>query len=194
MKERLKHEIGRKAFHLLGITVPIAYFLFGKYPALLYASLALLGFVFLEFIRVRAHSFFPISMSKAADFMERKSERTTVAATVYFCVAAVISIFFLNEKSVIIGLSAGLLSDTAAALFGVGLGKHPFSPGKTIEGTLAGMVVAAATAFLLSSGIVTAVALALVFLVFDAVELGIDDNFTIPLFMVLAAYFFEAIL
>lgn len=191
MKERFKREVMRKTFHMTGITVPIAYVLFGKDLALFYSSVALLAFVILEFIRIRAHSLFPLA--KTADIIERKVEKNTVAASVYFCLAAVISIFFLDQKSVIIGLSAGLLSDTGAALAGVGLGKHEIRQGKTVEGTVAGILVASLVAFLLNANYATVVAVGLIFLIFDLLELGIDDNFTTPLIMVLVTYLLEGV-
>jgi dolichol kinase len=192
MKERLKREVMRKSFHMTGVTVPIAYLLFGKDLALLYSSIALLAFVFLEFIRIRVHSLFPLA--KTADIIERKWEKNTVAASVYFCVAAVISVFFLDQNAVIVGLTAGLLSDTAAALVGVGWGKHELRPGKTLEGTVAGIIAASLVAFFLNSNYATVIAIGLIFLAFDLLDLGVDDNFTTPLAMVLAVHLLEGLL
>jgi dolichol kinase len=133
-------------------------------------------------------------MAKTADLIERKSEKSTVAATVYFCIAAIVAIFFLEEKSVIIGLTAGLLSDSAAALVGVGIGSHASSHGKTWEGTIAGFFVAVLVPFILKANFATVLGVGLVFLVLDLFELGIDDNFTAPLLMVIVAYVFGAFL
>jgi len=192
MKERLKREIYRKSFHLTGVTVPIAYLLFGRETAILFTSVALIAFVALEFVRIRAHSLFP--MAKVATLVERQSEKVTVAATVYFCIAAEIALFFLSSNAVVIGLTAALFSDTAAALVGVGFGSHAIGHNKTIEGTIAGVVVAALTAFLLSSSLIISIAVGIVFLFFDLIEIGIDDNFTTPLIMVLVIYILEVIL
>jgi dolichol kinase len=65
--------------------------------------------------------------------------------------------------------------------------------GKTWEGTIAGTVVAALVPLILKSNFATVLGVGLVFLVFDLLELGIDDNFTTPLLMVLVAYVFEVI-
>jgi dolichol kinase len=192
MKERLRSEIYRKSFHLTGVTVPISYVLFGREVAILFTSVALLAFVALEFVRIRAHSLFPLA--KIASLVERQSEKVTVAATVYFCIAADIVLIFLNSDAVIIGLTAALLSDTAAALIGVGIGSHHIGHKKTVEGTIAGVFVAALVVFLLNSNLIIAIIVGIIFLFFDLIDIGIDDNFSTPLIMVIAIYFLELIL
>ena len=82
MQERLKREISRKALHNTGITVPIAYFFFGRDLVLLYTSMALLVFLGLEFIRIRANKLFPLE--RTAAYIQRKGEKNALAATVYF--------------------------------------------------------------------------------------------------------------
>ena len=189
MRERLKREISRKALHNTGITVPIAYFFFGRDLVLLYASMALLVFLGLEFIRIRANKLFPLE--RTAAYIQRKGEKNALAATVYFCVAAIAAIFFFGERAVIIGLSVALLSDTAAALVGIGIGKHQIKKDKTLEGTIAGVAVAMAISLLLNAGVGVILALGVVFLALDLVDLGIDDNFTIPLAMVAVVQILE---
>jgi len=191
MQDKLRREISRKALHLTGITVPIVYYFFGREFALLYTSAALLVFLGMEFIRIRANKLFPLE--RTAEYIQRKGERNALAASVYFCVAAIATIFFFDERSVIIGLSVALLSDMAAALVGIGVGKHRIVEEKTLEGSIAGIAMAMGVAFLLNAGIVTILALGAVFLALDLVELGIDDNFTIPLAMVAVVYLIEVL-
>lgn len=182
MQERLKREISRKALHMTGITVPIAYFFFGRDLVLLYTSAALLVFLSMEFVRIRTNKFFPLE--RTAEYIQRKGERNALAATVYFCMAAIASIFFFGQGAVVIGLSVALISDTAAALVGIGVGRHRIMKDKTLEGTVAGVSVAMITAMLLGGGAVVTLALGAVFLLLDLVDLGIDDNLSIPLVMV----------
>lgn len=191
MQERLKRELWRKALHNTGITVPIAYFFFGRDLVLLYASVALLVFLSLEFIRIRANKLFPLE--RTAEYIQRKGERNALAATVYFCVAAIAAIFFFGEGAVIVGLAVALISDTAAALVGIGVGTHHIKKDKTLEGTAAGVAVAMVVAFLLHVGVLTVMALGIVFLTLDLVDLGIDDNFTIPLSMVAVVHILEVL-
>jgi len=192
MQDRLRRELSRKALHLTGITVPVAYFLLGRDFALLYTSAALLVFLGLEFIRIRANRLFPLE--RTAEYIQRKGEKNALAATVYFCVAAIATIFFFDENAVIIGLSVALLSDMAAALVGIGIGKHRIVEGKTLEGSAAGVAMALGIALLLSAGIMTALVLGVIFLALDLMELGIDDNFTLPLAMVAAVFLIEVLL
>jgi dolichol kinase len=192
MKERLKRELMRKTFHMSGVTVPLVYVLFGRELAILYTSAALIAFVMLEFVRTRAHSLFP--MVKTADLIAKQSEKNALAAYVYFCIAAVVSIFFMSRLAVIVGLTAALASDAVAAVVGVGVGRHQIKHKKTVEGTSAGFLTSMVVAYLLNCNFVTVIAVGLVFLTFDLVELGIDDNFTIPLGMVIIVQVIEAIL
>jgi dolichol kinase len=189
MQDKFRREISRKALHLTGITILVVYYYLGKEFALLYTSAALLVFLGLEFIRIRANKLFPLE--RATEYIQRKGEGNALAATVYFCVAAIATIFFFDERSVIVGLSVALLSDMAAALVGIGVGKHRIMEEKTLEGSIAGIAMAMGVAFLLNAGIITILALGAVFLVLDLVDLGIDDNFTIPLAMVAVVYLIE---
>jgi dolichol kinase len=192
MQERLRREIYRKALHITGITVPIVYLIFGRDPALLYTSIALLIFLTLEFIRIRANRLFPLE--RTAEYIQRKGEKNALAAPVYFCVAAIVSIFFFSESAVIVGLTAALLSDTAAALVGTGIGRRQIRKNKTLEGSIAGVVVAMVIALVFNAGFAVMFALGVVFLIFDLVDLGIDDNLTTPLAMVAVVQILEVLL
>ncbi len=192
MLAKLKNEVVRKAFHITGLSVPIIYFFIGRDYAILYTSVALLAFMVLEFVRIRAHSLFP--MRRTADRIERKKEKTAIAAYIYFCMAAVLCICFFEKFPVIVGLSAALLGDAAAAIVGTGLGRHRLRSCKSVEGSAAGVAVVCAIAYALNCNLASIVVLGLVFLIFDLVELGIDDNFTTPLAMVVVVQLFEALL
>jgi dolichol kinase len=192
MQERLRREIYRKALHITGITVPIVYLIFGRDPALLYTSIALLIFLTLEFIRIRANRLFPLE--RTAEYIQRKGEKNSLAAPVYFCVAAIVSIFFFSESAVIVGLTAALLSDTAAALVGTGIGRRQIRKNKTLEGSIAGVVVAMAIGLVFNAGFAVMFALGVAFLIFDLVDLGIDDNLTTPLAMVAVVQILEVLL
>jgi len=95
MRAKLKNEIIRKIVHMSGITVPLVCFYFGRDLALLYTSLALLGFMALEFVRTRAHSLFPLR--RTADLIERQKEKTAIAAYIYFSIAATVCLYFLRR-------------------------------------------------------------------------------------------------
>jgi dolichol kinase len=192
MKERFKRELVRKTFHLTAISVPLVYVVFSRDIAILYTALSLLFFVMLEFIRVRAHSIFPLG--KTADLIQRQGEKNSIAASIYFCVAALGVLFFFGERAVVVGLSAALIGDAAAALAGTGMGKHKIKKGKTVEGTLAGIIMVTLVAYLLNSNFITIFALGIVFLVFDLVDFRFDDNFTLPLATAIVVQVLEVLL
>ncbi|MBC7113741.1 MAG: hypothetical protein H5T34_07020, partial [Candidatus Methanomethyliales bacterium] len=122
MREKFRKELIRKLFHLTGLTVSLVYMSLGKNYAIFYTSILLLSSIFLEFIRIRAHILFPLN--KLADMISRHFEKTAVASYVYFCMAALIVVFFLSEKAVVVGLTAALLGDAISAVVGVGVGKY----------------------------------------------------------------------
>lgn len=183
MREGLKKEFFRKAIHLTGISVPLFYYFFQRDLTILYAALALLVFVVLEYVRVRVHSLFPLP--RMASMIQRRKERTAIAANVYFCVAAVVSIYFFKEFSVVIGLSTALISDAAAAIIGTGIGRHRLKNGKSLEGTAAGGLSAFLIPLLLGGSLIVSIVLGLVFCLIDLIDFGFDDNFTMPLLMVM---------
>lgn len=185
MREELKRELIRKAIHLTGISVPIFYYYFDRDLTILYASTALLSFVVFEYVRVRVHSLFPLP--KMASLIQRMKERTAVAANVYFCVAAVVAIYFFKEFCVVVGLSTALLSDAAAATIGTGFGRHRLKNGKSLEGTTAGALSAFFISLLLGSSLTLSIVLGIVFCLIDLIDLGFDDNFIMPLLMVIVA-------
>lgn len=184
MREKLRSEFLRKTIHLAGISVPISYYFFGREIALLLSSSALILFLVLEYIRVRAHSIFPLS--RTVEAIQRRKEIVAIAANVYYCVAAVISIYFFGELPAIAGLTIALISDAAAALVGVSLGRHRLKSGKSVEGTLGGAVSALVISLLIGLNMLTALALSAIFCLVDIKDLGLDDNFIMPVLMVIA--------
>lgn len=181
MRAEFKKELIRKMIHLTGISVPIVYYFFGRDLTILYTAAALLLFVILEFVRVRAYSIFPLS--RMVGKIQRTKERNSMAANVYFCVAAVVSIYFFKEPSAIIGLSAALISDAVAALVGSGVGGHRLKSGKSLKGTVAGAFSAIAISVALGANLITAAILGIIFCLIDLNNFGFDDNFVLPLLM-----------
>jgi len=183
MREELEKEFVRKSIHLTGISVPLFYIFFQRDLTILYTAMALLVFVVLEYVRVRVHSLFPLP--RMASMIQRMKERTAIAANVYFCVAAVVSIYFFKEFSVVVGLSTALLSDAAAAIIGTGIGRHRLKNGKSWEGTAAGGLSAFFISLSLGGSLIVSIVLGFVFCLIDLIDFGFDDNFIMPLLMVM---------
>jgi dolichol kinase len=191
MREKFRKELIRKLFHLTGVTVPLVYVLLGKNYAIFYTSSLLLASIFLEFIRIRAHVLFPLN--KLADMISRHFEKTAVASYVYFCMAALIVVFFMSENAVIVGLTAALLGDAISAVVGVGVGKHQVK-NKTLEGSASGLTTVVVISYLLSKELVISIMLGLVFMALDIINVGFDDNFVLPVGMSGILYLLEGFL
>jgi dolichol kinase len=147
MIERFKRELVRESFHMSGVTVPLVYVLFGGDVVILYTSVALIVFI-TKFVRIRAHSLFPLV--KTTDVIAKQTQKNALVAYVYFCIAAVASIFFMSRGAVIVGLIVAFASDAVAAVVGVGINRYQIRTRKTLEGTSAGFLAAMAMAYLVN--------------------------------------------
>jgi len=185
MRGKLKREVLRKTLHLSGVSVPLAYAVFGRDWALLFTAGALLFIILVEFMRIRASSILPLLRN--TNRIARQYEISTIAASMYYCIASVIAIYLFGGSAVVIGLTAAIVSDAVAAVVGVAIGRHHImSTPKTVEGTAAGTATSLAIASLLGAGVLTNAAVGIVFIAMDVFDLGIDDNFTTPLAMAAA--------
>lgn len=191
MKEGIKKEILRKSLHVVGITIPLSYLLFGKNFAVLYTSSLIIISLFVELLRIRAPILFPIN--KIIESISRKYEKTALASYVYFLMAALLATFFLSMKAVVIGLTSALLGDAVAAVLGRAFGKHNVKD-KTMEGDLAGVFTVIAITLLLTNNPFMSIIMGFCFSIFDLVDFKFDDNFVIPFGMSLAYEVLEMIL
>ncbi|MCQ5340760.1 MAG: hypothetical protein NO483_03505 [Candidatus Methanomethylicia archaeon] len=196
MQKLIKKELMRKSFHILGITIPIMYILFGKDLTILYLSILLIIFILIEFIRIRVPILFPLY--RVSEEIARSFEKTALASYMYFCVASLIIVFFLSITSVIIGITSALIGDTISAISGVLLGKYKIK-NKTIEGSLLGMLAVIIISYILSSLlfsniIIIPIILGISFFIFDIIDFKFDDNFILPLGMSLICNLLEVIL
>lgn len=191
MREKFRKELIRKLFHLTGLTIPLVYTIFGKDYAIFFTSILLLSSIFLEFVRIRAHALFP--MNKVADMISRSFEKTALASYVYFCMAALMIVFFMPEKTVIVGLTCALIGDAVSAIVGVGAGKRRIKD-KTLEGNMAGFISVVIISYLLSEKLFNSIIIGAVFALLDIINIGFDDNFVLPIGMCSIFYLIEGIL
>lgn len=184
-------ELQRKTIHLIGLGVPIIYWLTSRWITLLIVGVFLLGFAAFELYRWR-HG---IPLKEAKDFVNpvmRPSERNGLGAHVYFTAGIFVVLFLYSIVTPALGaLSYGIggniaivailmlvLGDGAAALVGMKLGKTRITWNRTLEGSLALFVVAFSVALLVVSPWVAvsgAIAAAC------AEYIPINDNLSIPI-------------
>ncbi|NJE11030.1 diacylglycerol/polyprenol kinase family protein [Thermococcus sp. MAR1] len=150
----MKSELKRKSLHLTGLLVPISYLLFGRDLTLTFIGLAFFIFVVLEPFRIIEELRDNIKrrlkiyvdndvmermevLEKQIDEITRSHERYRVAAHIYFAAAAFIVVYFFPEEIAIGAITIATVGDALAAIIGKSLGRHRFSNGKSLEGSLA---------------------------------------------------------
>ncbi|HID16382.1 MAG TPA: hypothetical protein EYP16_06250 [Candidatus Atribacteria bacterium] len=180
--KNIKIEVSRKILHLFGITVWLVYDYLGyQYTFLYLASGLLISFTF-DIIRLKKYSIYPFK--KITEKLARKYERFTFAAHIYFFASATLIVYLIKDFLAIVAIMIFISSDAAAAIVGTSIGRHknPINNRKTIEGTIAGIIVTVIVTVIFLNP-TYAIGTAIVFFIIDSVDIGISDNFTLPLFM-----------
>lgn len=148
--ERLKGGFNpiRKAWHLLGLLVPLFLYidLFSMFEPYITHATRVIGVIFLSFLCLATlavdllrlhndrinHLFYRMVGS-----LMKKEELHRINGTVPYLLANVVLIAFFQEEVVVIGCVLLMIGDPAAAFFGSRYGRLRFSSGKSLEGLLA---------------------------------------------------------
>jgi dolichol kinase len=176
-----KVEIRRKIVHLSTLSIPAGYVLTSEKTALLVLSLLFSGFLFVDILR-RYHPWIKSFFGKyVIGKVLRERERTTFMGSTYFLFSSLLTIFLFPQSIAIASILILILSDTAAALVGKGIGRVPIF-GKTLEGSVAFFVCSLLIVWLCPnldrvSGALAALGATWV----EVLPLRLDDNLTIPL-------------
>ena len=203
----IKRELKRKALHLTGLTIPVFYLLFGKTYTLTFIGISFAVFVALEPFRVieewrdsikrRLGIYAPPEVMERIEKLEvhinditREHERNRVAAHIYFAAASFIVVYFFPENVAIGAIALATLGDALAAIIGKTFGKHRFSNGKSVEGSLAYFLTGMAILTPLV-GPIPALVGSLAGTVAEFYNLPPDDNFSNQLAVALAVYLFH---
>ncbi|WP_456423162.1 diacylglycerol/polyprenol kinase family protein [Thermococcus sp.] len=200
----IKRELKRKALHLTGLLIPIVYLLFGQNLTLAFIGTAFTLFVVLEPFRVieewrdrikqRLNVYVPNELAGHVERLERHidditrpHERERVAAHIYFATASFIVVYFFPKEVAIGSIALATLGDALAAIVGKAFGRHRFSNGKSVEGSLAyfitGLVILTPLV-----GLLPAVFGSIAGTIAEFYNLPPDDNFSNQLAVALAVY------
>ncbi|WP_099209454.1 diacylglycerol/polyprenol kinase family protein [Thermococcus henrietii] len=200
----IKRELKRKALHLTGLLIPAFYLLLGRDFTISFIGVSFLTFVVLEPFRVieewrdsikrRLGVYAPPEVMSRIEQIEnhidditRSHERNRVAAHIYFAAASFIVVYFFPKRIAIGAIGLATLGDALAAIIGKTFGKHRFSNGKSLEGSLAyfitGMVLLTPLV-----GPVPAFVGSLAGMIAEFYNLPPDDNFSNQLAVALALY------
>lgn len=180
--KNIKKEIMRKTLHIFGVTIWFVYHYLGYEYTFTYLATCLLISFILELIRLRKYSWYPFK--EITRRLSRKYEKSAFAAHIYFFASATLIVYLLKDIMAIVAIMTFISSDAMAAIIGMTIGKHknPINKKKTIEGTIAGVIVAAIVTGVFLKPIY-AIATAITFLIIDSIDIKISDNFTLPLLM-----------
>jgi dolichol kinase len=181
MKTLSRYVIIRKLLHLSTALVPISYIFIPRYPMVI--SLCFLGIfsLFVDFLRLEVKPLGKFFNRLFGKLLWKKEKETLTAAT-HYAVAAFLSVYFFDKWIAIAVLLFLSLGDTAAHIIGVRWGKRRIDSEKTVEGSLACMVICLSVSALLPQPdlIVLFVGSIIASLV-EFFPFGIDDNFALPL-------------
>jgi len=200
----LKDEVRRKALHTTGLLVPLVYTIAGRDYTLMFIGIALFLFIILEPFRiieelrdsvksklklyVDEELLSPMeAFEKLADEIAREEERSRVATHIYFAVASFIVVYFFPRNIAIGAITVATIGDALAAIIGKTLGRHRFSNGKSLEGSLAYLITGLAILTPLM-GLLPALIGATAGMIAEFYDFPPDDNFSNQLIVAFVSY------
>ena len=170
-------EFKRKLIHIIGFTVPVAYFFLPREVMLYVVGIVCLCAITIELLRFLWSPFNTFIFYLVGQFTRAHEKQSVTGATYYF-IAAFISILCYTPMVAIVGLLFLVVGDSAAALIGTRYGTHAIGE-KSLEGSLACFFSCAIIGALILGwgGLLGAVAATLS----ELAPLPLDDNLRIPL-------------
>ncbi len=177
-------ELVRKTIHLTALAIPISYYFMPFTVA--FAIVAVLAVVSIVADSMRLANLWPWRMLVKIiplDALIRKHERRGgFTGASYVMASAAITMLLFPKIIAITAMLYIILGDATAAIVGRTFGRHPLLHDRTIEGSIACLIVLAAVAFAVPGLPLTAGLIgALVATLTEAFSWRIDDNATVPL-------------
>ena len=180
-----RSEYFRKIIHIFNLVIPFTYlfFLESRFQALRILVPLTLFAIVLEYLRVRSAVIKKIfnNFLKSMLRIHEMDGKYTGATWVFISSTLTIAIF--PKEIAIISLVYMSLGDTIAGLVGRKFGKTKFY-NKSIEGSLAGLIVCLLSGYLvnLTLPLVVVFSGAFAAMFFELLPMPIDDNLSVPLF------------
>ena len=180
-----RSEYFRKIIHIFNLVIPFTYlfFLESRFQALRILVPLTLFAIVLEYLRVRSAVIKKIfnNFLKSMLRIHEMDGKYTGATWVFISSTLTIAIF--PKEIAIISLVYMSLGDTMAGLVGRKFGKIKFY-NKTIEGTVAGLIVCLLSGYLvnLTLPLVVVFSGAFAAMFIELLPMPIDDNLSVPLF------------
>lgn len=181
MDGNIVFEIKRKIFHFFSLIYILIYFYITKYfshrAALLTLTFILILLFFIEFIKIKYDRSVPLFQ-----FLYRKRERNNLSGSIFLLLGVIIAFAVFDFEIAVVALLMMIFGDMAAALVGLGFGKHWIKnvPKASWEGVIAEFFVdmVIGLIFLKFFWVVLAMALTATFI--ETVLVSSDDNLAVP--------------
>jgi dolichol kinase len=186
----IKKELFRKVIHIVGFSIPFISIILGiPFAASLVAVLAI-TYTVSEYFRLKGRSipiFTTITRIAMRDNNGNESKSTFVREPLYFAAGILASLLIFPAPLNYAAIAVVTLGDGFASVIGrlYGRNKIPYSGGKTIEGTAAGLAFAFAGCLIFVSAPIALIA-ASIGMITELLQLRVSDNLSIPLISGLA--------
>ena len=180
----LASELKRKAIHLASFSIPIAYYLSPpswsrNWERALLASVILS--LAIEVFRLHNPGFRNLFRHFFGELL-RNHEEVSLLGSTYLLIAMLLTLHLFDKPVAFLALGFLILGDTVAAIVGKWIGKIRLLGGKTLEGSLACLLVCyGLTLFMPDIPWHVGLIGALTATVFELLPIPLDDNFRIPL-------------
>jgi len=190
--------LGRRLFHMAsGVIVALSYALFFSHPQAVHllGTIACVAYVFDRF-RV-AYPEIAVKVEWITNFFLRAEERLKESSMIPYAIGILLTILSFPKPIALIAISVLAIADPLSAIVGISYGKRHWVKEKTLEGSLAFLIVSLVCSFYilfhLSSGTWWQIFLVSFFLsvlttLFEMLPIKLDDNLTIPLFVGFVAW------
>ena len=174
-------EIKRKAVHLATLVIPLGYGFTSDVTVLTFLIPFFLLYLAVDLLRHFHTGLSSLFQDHFFGRVLREKEKPSLMGSTYFLFASILTILLFPKPIAIVSLLILILSDTAAALVGKGIGKISIF-GKTLEGTMAFIFSSLLIIWIYPgidrlSGSFAALGAALI----ELLPIPLDDNLTIPL-------------
>ncbi len=174
-------EIRRKIVHLATLVIPISYGMTSKETVLLFLVPFFLCYLSVDVLRHFVPGLASLFRRYFLGRVLREDEGSSFMGSTYFLFSTILTILLFPKSIAITSLLILILSDTAAALVGKGIGKVRLFD-KTLEGSLAFFFTSLLIAWIHPglnrvSGSLAALGATLI----ELLPMRLNDNLTIPL-------------
>jgi len=186
----IKKELFRKLIHIVGFSIPFISIILGVPFATSLILILAITYTVSEYLRLNGRSipiFTTITRVAMRDADGHESQSTFVKEPLYFAAGILAALLVFPAPFNYAAIAVVTLGDGFASVIGrlYGRNRIPYSGGKTIEGTLAGLVFAFAGCLIFVSPTIAIIA-ATIGMVTEFLRLRVSDNLSIPMITGLA--------